>query len=128
MAKPKVAFFDFADCEGCQLCAIDLHPEELLDLLNVVDIVEFREAISEKANEYDVALIEGSITRDSDEARLKDIRKRSKLVVAFGSCAHIGGINALKNYQTKEEYQNASGMCNKKRGTTQTIIKIKILL
>ena len=31
--KPKVAFFDFAGCEGCQLEALNLTPEELLDLV-----------------------------------------------------------------------------------------------
>ncbi|MCP4051251.1 MAG: NADH:ubiquinone oxidoreductase [bacterium] len=107
MAKPKVAFFDFASCEGCQLSAIDLAPEQMLDLLNVVDIVEFREAISEKAAKYDIALIEGSITRDCDVPRLQDIRNRSKVLVAFGACAHTGGINALKNFQKKEDYQKA---------------------
>jgi sulfhydrogenase subunit delta len=107
MTKPKVAFFDFACCEGCQLSALDLTEEQLLDLLNVIDIVEFREAISDTATEYDVALVEGSITRDSDIPRLQDIRKRSKLLVAFGACAHIGGFNALKNFQTESDYKKA---------------------
>jgi sulfhydrogenase subunit delta len=111
MAKPKVAFFDLSCCEGCQLSAIDLAPEQLLELLAVIDIVEFREAISEKldeAEQYDIALVEGSITRDSDIPRLQGIRARSKLLVAFGACAHIGGINALKNFQTKAQYQYAT--------------------
>lgn len=107
MAKPKLAFFDFADCEGCQLSAIDLTAEQLLELLDVVDIVEFREAISEKSDFYDIALVEGSITRDSDIPRLQDIRARSKILVAFGACAHIGGINALKNFQSIESCQKA---------------------
>lgn len=108
MAKPKVAFFDLSCCEGCQLSAIDLTPEQLLDLLDVIDIVEFREAISEKADYYDITLVEGAITRDSDIPRLQDIRARSKLLVAFGACAHIGGINTLKNFQSKEQYQLAT--------------------
>ena len=107
MSKPKVAFFEFADCEGCQLAALDITPEQLTDLLEVIDIVEFREAMSEKAPEYDIAIVEGSITRDSDIPRLQDIRKRSKLLIAFGSCAHIAGFNALKNFQKKEDYQKA---------------------
>ena len=108
MAKPKVAFFDFACCEGCQLCAIDLTPEQLLDLINVVDIVEFREAISEKAeNGYDIALVEGSITRESDIPRLQKIRETASILVTLGACSHIGGINAIKNFQSKEEYQQA---------------------
>lgn len=107
MAKPKVAFFDFSCCEGCQLCALDLTPEQLLDLLQVIDIVEFREAISEKSDTYDIAIVEGSITRDHDIPRLQKIRETAKLVIALGSCAAIAGINALKNFQTKEEYQQA---------------------
>jgi coenzyme F420-reducing hydrogenase gamma subunit len=107
MDKPKVAFFDFGCCEGCQLCAIDLTPEQLLDLIGVVDIVEFREAMSEKSERYDIAIVEGSITRQTDVERLQDIRERSGLLVAFGACAHIGGINALKNFQGEEEYRQA---------------------
>jgi sulfhydrogenase subunit delta len=108
MSKPKVAFFEFADCEGCQLCAIDLTSEQLLDLIAVVDIVEFREIMSEKSDTYDIAIVEGSITRDSDIPRLKKIRETAKIVVALGACAAISGINALKNFQTKEEYQKAA--------------------
>lgn len=106
MAKPKVAFFDFSCCEGCQLCVIDLTPEQLLDLIAVVDIVEFREAISEKSDAYDIAIVEGSITRDSDIPRLQKIRETAKILVALGACAHISGINALKNFQSKEAYQS----------------------
>lgn len=106
MAKPKVAFFDFSCCEGCQLCALDLTPEQLLDLLNVIEIVEWREAISETAeNGYDVAIIEGSITRDSDIPRLKKIRETAKILITLGSCSTIAGINALKNFQSIEECQ-----------------------
>jgi len=103
--KPKVAFFDFSCCEGCQLAAIDLTPEQMLDLLAVVDIVEFREAISEKSDNYDVAIVEGSITRDSDIPRLKKIRETAKILVTLGACSTIAGINALKNFQSKDEYQ-----------------------
>ena len=96
--KPKVAFFDFACCEGCQLQIANLE-EEILGLVNLVDVVEFREVLTGKAPEYDIAFIEGSITRPEDEARVKDIRSRSKLLGAFGACAAIGGVNKLKNIQ-----------------------------
>jgi sulfhydrogenase subunit delta len=106
MAKPRVAFFDFSCCEGCQLCALDLTAEQLLDLIAVVDIVEFREAISEHSDQYDIAIVEGSITRDSDIPRLQKIRDTAKLLITLGACSTISGINALKNFQKKEEYQN----------------------
>lgn len=74
--------------------------EAFLELLNHIDIVEFREAISEKTKDpIDVALIEGSFTREADRARLEGIRKRAKIVIAYGQCAATGGINALKNHQ-----------------------------
>ena len=100
--KPKVAFFDFTSCEGCQLTVVDSlqdHPE----LLNAVEIVQFREAMSEKGEDYLVAFIEGSCTRASDEARLKKIRQQAAVVVALGACAHLGGVNTLKYLHPLDE-------------------------
>ncbi len=94
--KPKVAFFDFTSCEGCQLTVVD-SLQTHLDLLDAVEIVQFREAMSEHGEDYAVAFVEGSITRESDEARLKKIREQAALVVALGACAHLGGVNAIKN-------------------------------
>jgi sulfhydrogenase subunit delta len=94
--KPKVAFFDFTSCEGCQLTVVD-SLQTHLDLLNVVEIVQFREAISERGEDYAIAFVEGSITRESDEERLKKIREQAAVLVALGACAHIGGVNAIKN-------------------------------
>lgn len=94
--KPKVAFFDFTSCEGCQLTVVD-SLQTHLDLLNVVEIVQFREAISERGEDYAIAFVEGSITRESDEERLKQIRAQASVLVALGACAHIGGVNAIKN-------------------------------
>jgi len=100
--KPKVAFFDFAGCEGDQLQVVNLE-EQLLDLLEQVEVVSFREAMKEHSDEYDIAFVEGSITRESDEARLKEIRNNAKLLVAIGACATIGGINAMKNLQDPQK-------------------------
>lgn len=97
MSKPKVAFFDFACCEGCQLQVANIG-ELLLDVLGLIDVVEFREVMSEKYDGHlDVAIIEGSITDHHAEERIKKIRERSSIVVAYGSCATIGGVNGMKN-------------------------------
>lgn len=95
---PRVAFFDFTSCEGCQLTVLDAlqtHPE----LLKVVNIVEFREASSARSDDYQIAFIEGSCTRPGDEERLKRIRETAVYVIALGACAHLGGINAIRNRQ-----------------------------
>lgn len=96
MGKPRIAIFDFACCEGCQLQIVNLE-EELLDLIGAADVVEWREGMSEQSDEYDIAIIEGSITRPEDEKRLVKIREKAKVLIAIGACATIGGINKLKN-------------------------------
>jgi coenzyme F420-reducing hydrogenase gamma subunit len=109
--KPRVAFFDFASCEGCQLQVVNLE-EKILDLIDVVEVVSFREAMKEHSDDYDIAFIEGSIQRPMDEERLKRIRKNAQLLVAIGACACIGGVNKLRNEWTVDEvkeevYENA---------------------
>lgn len=101
--KPKVAFFSFSSCEGCQLQVLNLE-EELPTLLGFIEIVNFREAIDEKRDDYDIAFIEGSITRESDIHELREIRTRAKVLVAFGACADLGGVNALKNFHPQDSW------------------------
>jgi sulfhydrogenase subunit delta len=97
MNKPKMAFFDFACCEGCQLQLANFG-ETLLDLLGFFELVEFREVMSETWNkDYDIAVIEGSITTPHAVERIERIRERSKILIAYGSCATIGGVNGIKN-------------------------------
>jgi coenzyme F420-reducing hydrogenase gamma subunit len=97
MGRPKTAFFDLACCEGCQLQFVNTG-ETLLDLVDLVDLVEFREAISETwPGTYDIAFVEGSVADDHVAERLLRIRERTTTLVAFGSCAAIGGVNGAKN-------------------------------
>ncbi|MBN1126742.1 MAG: hypothetical protein JXA82_17185 [Sedimentisphaerales bacterium] len=128
MSKPRVAIFDFACCEGCQLQIVNLE-EEILDLIGVVDVVEWREAMSEQSQEYDIALIEGSITRPEDEERIKEIRKRAKILVALGACATIGGVNKLKNNFDLDEvktcvYGQDAGMPHLATGMTKAVDEV----
>jgi len=100
--KPRVAFFDFSSCEGCQLQIADLE-EEILGLIEIVDVVSFREVMKEHSDEYDIAIVEGSIIRPMDEHRLRKIRSKAKILIALGACATIGGINKIRNQWPVEE-------------------------
>jgi sulfhydrogenase subunit delta len=102
--KPRVAMFAFTCCEGCGLCVIECE-NELLDVLNLIDLVEWREGLSEKADpvEIDIALVEGSVSTHADVKKLKEIRERAKVLVALGACATNGGLNALKNRYGMQE-------------------------
>lgn len=94
--KPKLGVFDFTSCEGCELQLANKE-ETLLDFLSLIEIVNFREVSSERLDNYDIALIEGCISRQDEITRLKNIRKQAKVLIALGSCACFGGIAYLKN-------------------------------
>ncbi len=94
--KLKIGSFDFTCCEGCQLQLANKE-DTLVDFLALLDVVNFREISSHRGEDYDIALIEGSITRDDEVERLKKIRERAKILVAVGSCACFGGVNQIKN-------------------------------
>jgi len=88
----KVAFFGFGSCEGCRYRLVN----ELYKLTKVEGIEIVREPLLGLSSdtEYDMAVVEGSITtRDVEE--VKRIREKSKFVVAFGSCALLGETSTL---------------------------------
>ncbi|MCI0497520.1 MAG: hypothetical protein L0Z54_04435, partial [Thermoplasmata archaeon] len=100
--KPRVAFFDFASCEGCQLQIANLE-EDIVDLVQSVDVVSFREVMTEQSDEYDIAFIEGSIERPMDAERLRGIRTKAKVLIALGACACTGGVNKLRERWTPQD-------------------------
>lgn len=94
--KPKVAVFDFTSCEGCELQLVNKE-ETLGAFLQSIEIVRFREASSAQGDSFEVALVEGAITRADEIERLQRVREQAKVLVAFGSCACFGGVARLKN-------------------------------
>lgn len=96
-AKPKVGFYGFTGCAGDQLAIIHCE-DELLDIFSAVDVRSFLMASSDVHDDeqLDVAFLEGSITTDHHLESLADIRKRSKTLVAIGSCACYGGPQAAR--------------------------------
>jgi coenzyme F420-reducing hydrogenase gamma subunit len=111
--KKRIAFFDFACCEGCQLAVLELE-DTLLDLLDHTEIVAWREVMTGDEPPYDVAFCEGSIASQADEERLRHIRQNADILVALGSCAAIGCHNSLRNTRgtraaLREVYGDAAG-------------------
>lgn len=94
--RPRVGFFEFTSCEGCQLQLLN-DEERLPAFLDLIEIVAFREIMSESEEVFDIAVVEGSISCEEEIPRLRDIRRITRTVVALGSCACFGGINQLRN-------------------------------
>ncbi len=105
--KPRVAVFKLASCDGCQLQMLNLE-DELLAIAGQVEICYFLEARSQILDgPYDVALVEGSVTTEHDLDRVREIRRKSQMLVTIGACANTGGIQALRNMQDVDEFARA---------------------
>jgi F420-non-reducing hydrogenase small subunit len=128
MAKPKVAFYWCASCGGCEEAIVDL-AEDILTVVDAIDIVlwpvaldfKLKDVEAMKDGEIAVSFINGAVRTEEQEEWVKLLRKKSGLVVAFGSCAHIGGIPGLANlwdrksifehvYETRPSNKNPDGV------------------
>jgi sulfhydrogenase subunit delta len=94
--RPRIAVFDFTCCEGCELQLANKE-ETLAAFLGAVEVVAFREISSAAGGDYEIALIEGAISRSDEVERLLRIRQQARTLVALGSCACFGGVNRMKN-------------------------------
>ena len=101
--RPKMAVWKFASCDGCQLSLID--SPSLLDVAEQVEVSYFLEVSSATAEgPYDLSIVEGSISTPADARRIREIREASKYLVTIGACATSGGIQALRNFASKDDY------------------------
>jgi coenzyme F420-reducing hydrogenase gamma subunit len=100
----SLAVWKFASCDGCQLSLLDCE-DELLPLAGALDIAYFLEAgRTEVRGEYDLSIVEGSITTAEDAERIREIRAHSRRLVTIGACANAGGVQALRNNASVGEF------------------------
>lgn len=112
-SKPKVAFYWCASCGGCEESIVDL-AEDILKVVEAVDIVFWPVALDFKKKDVEamedgsiaVSFINGAVRLSEQEEMVKLLRKKSQLVVAHGSCSHLGGIPGLGNFWNKETIFN----------------------
>ncbi len=110
MSKPKVGFYWCASCGGCEEAIVDLD-ETILTVVDAVDIVFWPCALDFKRedveamddNEFAVVFINGAIRTSEQEEMAHLLRRKAGLIVAFGSCSHLGGIPGMANQFEKEK-------------------------
>jgi len=102
--RPRLGVFKFASCDGCQLSLLDCE-DELLAVAGAVEMAYFLEATRRPLEgEFDLVLVEGSISSPEQLEQIKDVRRRSRFLVTIGACATAGGIQALRNWGHVQEY------------------------
>lgn len=108
--KLQIALYWAAACGGCDVAVLDTN-EFILDVGAVADIRlwpiaadgKYADIEAMEDGELDLALFNGAVRNSENEHLAKLLRSKSKLLVAFGACAHLGGIPGLANLTTKEE-------------------------
>ena len=128
--KPRVAIVSLTSCEGCQFALLDLG-EKFLEFATQVELVDFRliEDEEDDGKALDLALIEGSPVTEENLKTLESLRKRSKLLVALGNCAAMGGIPEIKNYHEgmntiKHVYKYVHGINNPEIREIDNFVKV----
>ena len=108
-AKPKVALYWTASCGGCECSIIDIG-EPLLDVASRIEIVLWPVAMDFKYHHVeamadqsiDLCLFNGAIRTSEQQQMAELLRQKSKVLVAFGACAHLGGIPGLADFSSKD--------------------------
>ncbi len=101
--KPTIAIVSLTDDEGCSFAILELG-KKFFDLAEYFNIGEFRLIEEEREKKrYDITFVQGSVVTQKNHQKVKELRKKSKVLVAIGACAHLGGIPEIKNYGEKEK-------------------------
>lgn len=107
--KPKLAMYWAASCGGCEISVLNIH-EHILTVDEIFDIAFFPCIADYKVKDVegypdgyiDVTLFNGAIRNSESEEMAKLLRRKSKVLVAYGSCAYEGCIPALSNLTSKK--------------------------
>lgn len=112
--KPKIGLYWCASCGGCEESVVDL-AEDILAVLDAVDIVFWPVAMDFKKHDVEAmedgsifaTLVNGAVRTSEQEEMARLLRRKSHLLIAYGSCAHMGGIPSLANQFDRERILRA---------------------
>jgi F420-non-reducing hydrogenase small subunit len=111
MSKPKFAMYWASACGGCEIAVLNID-EKVLDLDANFEVAFWPAAMDVKYKDVEamedesilVTLFNGSIRTDENEHMARLLRRKSKILVAFGSCANEGCIPGLANLSPREQH------------------------
>ena len=97
MSKQTLATIWLDGCSGCHMSFLDMD-ERIIQLGEQVDVV-CSPIVDHKTfpDHIDVALVEGSVSTNEDEHKIRLLRQRTRTLVAFGDCAVTGNVPAMRN-------------------------------
>lgn len=105
----KLGVFELTDCGGCALNILFLY-ERLFDLLEFYEIKEFHMAsIFREHDTLDVAIVTGSVSTQRDLNLLHYARNHSNYLIALGTCATHGDVQASVEGKIRDKLERVYG-------------------
>ena len=106
-ARPTLAVWKFASCDGCQLSILDLE-DELLALAGELEIAYFMEASAGRGRGALRRVARGGIGDHARRTprRIQMVREQSRRLITIGACATSGGIQALRNFADVDDFMS----------------------
>lgn len=109
MGKPKLAIYWAASCGGCEIAVANLHEKILavdaaLDFMFCPCLLDTKKDAIEALPDGAIAvtLFNGALRTEENVEMAHLLRRKSQLLVAYGSCARGGCIPALANFTSRE--------------------------
>lgn len=95
--RTRVATVWLDGCSGCHMSFLDMDAR-LVELAKQIDVV-YGPLVDTKEvpNDIDLTLVEGAVSSDHDWHLVKQLREKSKCLVAFGDCAVTGNVPSMRN-------------------------------
>lgn len=104
--KIKIGWFSYSCCEDNTIVMTEIMNDHWREWKKIFDIRHARVLQSKNVlDELDIAFIEGAIANPDQEREVKEIREKSKIVVAIGSCAVNGMPSAQRNQFDEKKQQ-----------------------
>lgn len=105
--KLRIGWFSFTCCEDSTIIFTELLNTHWKNWKNQIEFVHAKvlKKSPEIIPEMDVAFVEGAITGDRQEQKLKDIRQKAKKMVAIGSCAVVGSPSNQRNFFNRSQLE-----------------------
>jgi F420-non-reducing hydrogenase small subunit len=101
-------------CSGCEISILNIG-DPLVDLLPQLDFVHMTalidhkffgqtgEGVTMEIPEADIGIVTGGVRNEEHKHELEEIRKKTKFLIALGSCACYGGVPAQANMWNNED-------------------------
>jgi NAD-reducing hydrogenase small subunit len=102
--KIQVASDWLAGCAGCHMSVLDID-ERIVALLEKADLTAtpITDLKHPSAAGVDVGILEGAVNNSTTERVARQMRERSKVLIALGDCACFGGVVTMRNFVRTED-------------------------